>query len=340
MRTSHDIAELKSRTDCRALARAFGLSPDARGMVRCFVSPQSHSNGDRTPSCSLRSDGFRCFGCGESGDAFDLVRAIRGCDFRTAVDAVREFNGSTPAHGSRQQRGTKPRRVPPPRAELRSLWESAMSVASVPEVGAWLRERRGIDPYAVEEFDLARAIPLHATVPRWARFRGAPWPAAGFRLLVPCFDAAGNIVSMRARRITSEGPKEVPPTGHRASGVMAGPLARLLLAGRLLGDDETAAAELVAEVGIVICEGSTDFLSWGTCRSAGDESAPAVIGMYSGAWTQELADRVPDGTRVTIATDGDAAGERYACRVLDTLGARHRAGLVRIARWRAEGPNG
>lgn len=336
MNSSREISDMKSRTDCRALARSLGLKLGAQGMVRCFASPQSHANGDRTPSCSVRFDGFRCFGCGESGDVFDLVRAVLACGFPEAVSAVRGFTGGDVASRRRPPTVALRRAVPPPQSELNEIWRAGCPVGDVPEVAEWLRERRGIDPVAVEEFDLARALPADLPVPRWARFRRRSWPSCGLQLIVPCFDERGRLVSMRARRITGVAPKEIAPSGHRAGGLMADALGRLLLAGELLGDDRTAAAELVAEVGVVICEGATDFLSWATSRSGGDESAPMVLGLYSGAWSQAFADRVPHGTRITIATDDDPAGERYSQEIARTFATRQRAGLVTLARWRAK----
>jgi DNA primase len=44
-----------------------------------------------------------------------------------------------------------------------------------------------------------------------------------------------------------------------------------------------------------------------------------VLGIVSGSWTDELAQRVPAGTRVLIRTDADAAGDKYARRIAETL---------------------
>lgn len=51
---------------------------------------------EKTPSFFVieGSNRFRCFGCGESGDAIDFIRKIDGCTFR---DAVERLTGQHPA---------------------------------------------------------------------------------------------------------------------------------------------------------------------------------------------------------------------------------------------------
>jgi 5S rRNA maturation endonuclease (ribonuclease M5) len=67
---------------------------------------------------------------------------------------------------------------------------------------------------------------------------------------------------------------------------------------------------------VVIVEGEPDFLSW--CMRTEDP----VIGIGSGWWTQDFADRVPERAEVILRTHDDEAGERYAARVAETLGER------------------
>jgi DNA primase len=53
---------------------------------------------DRNPSASLNDEicRWRCFSCGESGDAVDLVVAVEGVDLRDAIDIINQrFGGET-----------------------------------------------------------------------------------------------------------------------------------------------------------------------------------------------------------------------------------------------------
>lgn len=73
----------------------------------------------------------------------------------------------------------------------------------------------------------------------------------------------------------------------------------------------------------VITEGEPDFLTavqrW---TSDANETSPAVIGLVAGAWDASLAARFPRGSRVTLWTHHDAAGDRYASKVNESLSAR------------------
>lgn len=323
------LQHLKEGTDARQLAERLGLTLYRGDLVRCFVSPESHAHGDRTPSCRVYSDGFHCFGCGAGGDVVDIIRAVRSCSFVAACRLLQELAGQ---HGVparlRRERAVRKRpsapAKPPLSDEVQRLWQVSRPVGEVGTVATWLEEDRSLDVVRVEDGDLARALSHHSPRPSWA-YRGE-------LLLVPTFDPDGRLVSVRFRRPRpGERPKELAPRGHRAVGVMSCPLGRLLLGRSVLGDGITPAADLVAEVGVVIAEGSPDFLTWATNWSFAQEDAPAVLGIYQGAWQQTFAQRLPFGARVAIATDDNAAGSRYAAHILQTLNGRPD---LRLFRWR------
>jgi DNA primase len=76
--------EVKKGVDIVSLFTSFGVHLEKKGkswMGRC----PWHE--DSTPSLSvdLEKGLYNCFGCGESGDAFDLVMKERGLDFPSAV---------------------------------------------------------------------------------------------------------------------------------------------------------------------------------------------------------------------------------------------------------------
>jgi hypothetical protein len=68
----------------------------------------------------------------------------------------------------------------------------------------------------------------------------------------------------------------------------------------------------------VIAEGVPDYLTvacvWGEW-----EYASATIGVISGAWSLEVAARIPDGCRVVIRTHSDKAGMKYRREVAESL---------------------
>lgn len=279
--------------------------------------------------------------CQDSGDVVAFVERRNGVGF---VDAARYLAGlvgeELPGRGARgPHQPAAPRRSPPrpppvyrrpPAAEVAALWAAAQPVTSDPEASAYL-ESRALCPATVEDRDLARVLPPGARLPRWTSCRGRSWAESGHRLVLPSYSATGRLESLRARllrppRVADE-LKALAPAGANVAGLLlADALGRRLFAG------EPDAVELVRRGGVWIAEGETDWLTLASAWSDGAEDAPAVLGLVSGAWTPELAARLPDNVTLQLATDADEAGERYACEVVATLAARMRAGLVKVER--------
>jgi 5S rRNA maturation endonuclease (ribonuclease M5) len=327
-----DIAAIKQALrDPIAVCRALGLEAGAKRQGGgIFVRCPAHD--DASPSCSVTrgADGtirVRCFGCSMAGDVFDLVAAVerldRRGDFRKVAERAAELAGvgATSSAPTRPAPPPPPPKPPPPVEEVRELWERCTPTCVDPEVSAWLRSR-AIDPAAVDAYGPARALPVGIDVPRWARYRGdapeaRPWNAIGYRCIVPLYDAAGELRSVRARQVGTprgDAPKALPPVGYGLRGLVMGcPLGSLLLA---LG-----AWPWWAERRVVVVEGEPDFLTW-AARGEGARTL-AVLGLPgAGTWTVELADRIPDGSTVIIRTDPDDAGDRYATEIATTLRGR------------------
>jgi hypothetical protein len=81
---------------------------------------------------------------------------------------------------------------------------------------------------------------------------------------------------------------------------------------------------------VVIVEGEKKLLQRLAIEGEGADSE-ALFGIVSGSWTQEIADRVPDGCRVVLRTDQNAAGLSYATKIARTLEARWRARRIELA---------
>lgn len=319
--------------DPYVLVDLLGLSDGRRSVVHqargVLIRCPWHE--DRTPSCSVRTarDGtisVRCHGCGETGDALSLVAIASGLDlrrdFRSVLRRAAEFAGRSLTglddRPSRAPRSPRPRRLIapaaerpyPPSDELAALLATTVDVSEVRRGSAMLL-RRGFDVERVDDTRLARALPIGAALPSWATYGGRPWTMTGHRLVLPVVDAVGVVRSVRAWRVT-EGttPKRLPPAGHRASGlVLADEFATAMLRG-------TYAARRV-----VIAEGEPDFLAavlgWGHVLAA-------KLGIWSGAWSDDVAARIPSGAEVLICTDADEAGDRYADVVWRSLRGRCR----------------
>ncbi len=318
-------------TDPDRLCKALGL---AKGSVKAAggLKVLCPSHDERTPSCSVTTgpDGtvrVKCFGCQLAGDGFVLVAAVAGLDYRrnfTEVmaqtaelvglqDAADEIRKGKPAAEGRplpDPPPPEPEKVYPPKLQVLVLWNDAGFVNEDAEASRVLVQRM-IDPDAVTVKDLARVIRTDQVLPRWARYRGAAeesktWLETGHRLLLPVYDAEGRQQSVRAWRLKNgDSPKRLPPSGHKATGLV---LANQVAVGLLQGKREPQR--------IIISEGESDYLTWSA------RGGVAVLGIYSGSWSDDFAKRIPLGSDVIVRTDLDEAGERYAKHIIGTLRGR------------------
>ena len=294
-------------------------------------------HGGRNPSFSVDTESLRwkCWSkCGTSGSALDYLNRgakVKGRAFKEAVARAAELAGVAMPDGTRaappRARPPAPVRTKPeppkrpPADELAELWGQAAPVTEDLEVLGWL-DKRGLDHWEVNLRGLARVLPPNGNLPQWAQFKGRPWNVQGYRLVVPVYGATGRMESVRVRSVLTElpksKPKALPPTGFTVKGLaMADELGRAVL--------ETGAFPSwwggdVPEVRIA--EGEPDFFTETLLWADNDPAAPAVLGMVSGSWTEELAARIPDGARVTLAVHNDDKGDGYAEEVRRTLAGR------------------
>ena len=196
--------------------------------------------------------------------------------------------------------------------ELDALWVAASGTPLDSPCRTWL-DMRKLDKKVVLDLDLARSLPDEADAVPWAkRWRG------GHRLLLPVHGSTGDMESLRGRWVLLKEPKTakgdtlgkaMPPkwgSGTMSGVVLANPVAVKMLRA---GFDEP--------ITLIVVEGEPDYLTWATTRPD-----LAVIGIWPGAWTQDIADRVPDGSTIIVRTDHDESGVRYAAKVVATLGSR------------------
>jgi len=81
-----DTTKLKA-INIKDIWQALGYElPRGNSNARCFGV--THKNGDRNPSMGLdtKTNRYKCFACGISGDGIELVKQARGLDFRGATE--------------------------------------------------------------------------------------------------------------------------------------------------------------------------------------------------------------------------------------------------------------
>ena len=336
------------------LAARLGLAVRDRHVVACLAcGARTRSGSDGRPGAVYRVGrvGWKCGHCGETGDGVQLAgwallgeRLERGSsrwgELRARVVAlgiVQDSEGPAP----RVRRGLTEAqalaatgRAPVVQvadeverdgatvAEVRALWERCLPAWEDDAVSAWL-VRRGLDPERLPT-SAVRALPA-GPVPGWARAAGYSW-SDGWRAILGGYDARGEMVTLRARWVL----KDEPPARLKAAAVKGAPAAGAVLACTLarqvLADGVPAWWPAGVPLRIVVVEGEPDFLTWCDPTAAGpseaDWSGPAVLGVWSGALTRALVDRIPDGVQVIDALHEDAAGRAYAAKLAELVGAR------------------
>jgi len=359
------IEEARSRSTVEDVADAMGLSVWSKGGARgfpCPEHPEAHADGRPTGRIVRGGSAFFCHKCGSGGDVVALVslcmfgeRAVRGDSFHAVRSWFADrgwcsaYGGGGGRRGARMAPTKAPERKeePPPSRtpseELAAFWGSCGPVEADGPVGRWLAARN-ISGEAVRTFDLVRSIPSKVDAPDWAGFQWTdretgeevrrPWGRAGWRLGLPCFDADGAMVAVRARWTgTRPAPgggweqtpppfsgKEVSPrgAGFCKGTVYACPVGRWLLRGRRGRIDEGAPA-LRWSGKVWVFEGGPAFLRFATApdRVTSDGQVDAMVGVWSGAWTAgreglALARRCKGAQGVMVATDDDPGGDRIA----------------------------
>ena len=328
-----DVAEIKyALCDPTRVLEALGMMGQGKArarqgggwMIRCPV----HEDG--SPSCSVQNKNgvilWKCWGCGATGDVLTLVAVANNLkiesDFKGVLLEAARLGGLwhlVEKLQGREPREPRPAFVPPPvvsepprewppREDVDALWSSCAATNDDAEVAAYLLSR-ALDPDVIDGRGLARALPQQGALPRWCVCRGGSWREAGYKLVIPVYDAKGDMRGVRVGRVVDgDGPKRLPPFGHKA--------------GELIMADEFGVAMLRGEIhpyNVVIVEGEPDFLSR---ASVANDPHGCTLGIWNGSWTSAFVDRIHIGARVALRTDVDKAGDKYAADITESLRRR------------------
>jgi len=303
-----------------------------RSSMSCpACSATKRGNRDRRLPASFGSLGWRCWVCGASGDALDVLAfVVTGSRLGSDRAQLETLRADLAARGLISDDDHRPaRRAPrrpappppppepppseswPPLNEVMAFYTAGRPISEDAEVVAYLEDR--YQDHAerlvalLDHLDLARVIP--DTPAPWARIFGKTWQQQGFRLMFPLVDATGQMRSMRVRRTTlgpSELPKALPPVGYGCRGLVLA----CDRAVALLRRDIPAAWPEGLLHRVTLVEGETDWMTHLILRKTPTD--PALIALYSGAWLPDHSAALPQGSILTIRTDNDEAGHRYA----------------------------
>jgi hypothetical protein len=312
---------LPSRADILARLNVSDVYPDVEFR---FVGPEwwrgpcPFHDGTRPDSFRVSTSTLNwwCMSeCQTSGSAFDYLMRRDGIDFAEAATRLAARAGlDSPKPRPVLPKASTTTVAHPDRFEVGILWTTSLPIAmhTVPVEATYLTNR-GIDIGRVEDSHLAGALPPGAELTWDIRDEdGTHIRPAGFSIILPLFDVAGDLRNLRCRP-----PWRVVKGMKAFSSSCTGLVLADAGAQQWLKGDNTMLAG-----GLVIAEGDIDFLKAATNFSDADESAPSAIGITSGGWTQAYADKVPDGTPVIFLDQGDKAASEFASRIEATLQGR------------------
>src|SRR4051812_19624019 len=278
---------------------------------------------ERTPSFTVSParGTFKCFGCGEGGDAISFVMKRDSIDFVEAIELLArrfavelEYEESSPEQDQKRARDERLRALLERAAEFysRVLWDS--------EAGAPAREylaSRGLGEKVCREFRIGYA-PGGGQLTGRARQEGYSQEellAVGLanrrgndyfqrRIVFPLADARARVRGFQARKLHDDDPLQAKYVNS--------PEGELFRKGDLLYGLDTARAQIAKEDRAVIVEGNTDVLA---LRQAG--FAPVVASMGTALTEAQLRELARLTKRLFLCFDADAAGQDATLRGME-----------------------
>jgi DNA primase len=278
---------------------------------------------ERTPSFTVSParGTFKCFGCGEGGDAITFVEKTENVDFVGAIEVLArrfgvelEYEQSSPEQDQKRKRDERLRALLERAAEFyaRVLWES--------EVGAGAREylaSRGLGEAACREFRLgyapggarlaSRALQEGCTQEDLldiglANRRGNDYFQR--RIVFPLTDRGGRVRGFQARKLHDDDPLQAKYVNS--------PEGELFRKGDLLYGLDLAKQAIAREDRAVVVEGNTDVIA---LRQAG--FAPVVASMGTALTDAHLRELTRLTKRLFLCFDADAAGQEATLRGME-----------------------
>src|SRR6476619_6251946 len=278
---------------------------------------------ERTPSFTVSParGTFKCFGCGEGGDAITFVEQTENVDFVDAIELLArrfgvelEYEESSPEQEQKRRRAERLRALLERAAEFyaRVLWDS--------ETGAPAREylaSRGLGEEVCREFMIGYA-PGGGQLTGRARQEGYSQEellAVGLanrrgndyfqrRIVFPLADARGRVRGFQARKLHDDDPLQAKYVNS--------PEGELFRKGDLLYGLDTARQAIAREDRGVVVEGNTDVIA---LRQAA--FAPVVASMGTALTEAQLRELARLTKRLFLCFDADAAGQDATLRGME-----------------------
>ena len=328
------LAEIKARIDLADLIAEYGVDLRRTGATAKACCP---FHKEKTPSFTVNSErGFyKCFGCGEGGDAFSFVQKMEGVTFLEAVRKLAERAGVRLEERFDPQAKARAR-LYQINQELAAFYRRCLLQTAEAQAARDYLQGRDLWGEPAERFGIGYAPDVRGALLEWAKRHGfapdelvaagvlAPPRAPGDayydrfhgRLTFPIHDPQGRVIAFSCRLL-----RESKHTGKYVNSPETDIFkkADTLYAFHLARPNIAKAVPRRA----IVCEGQIDVIR---CHVCGFPTAVASQGTAFTAEHVALLRRCADSADLVF--DGDKAGVKAAIR---TMGLFLAAGLpVRI----------
>jgi DNA primase len=321
------VARIKDESVERVKA-AMEILPLVEEVVRLRKSGSTYKglcpfHQERTPSFTVSParGTFKCFGCGEGGDAITFVEKTENVDFVGAIELLaRRFGVELEYEQASPEQELKRRRDDRLRALLERAAEFYGRMLWVSEAGAGARDyldSRGLGEEVCREFRLGYA-PGAARLASRALQEGYAQEellAVGLanrrgndyfqrRIVFPLADARGRVRGFQARKLHDDDPLQAKYVNS--------PEGELFRKGDLLYGLDASRQAIAREDRAVVVEGNTDVIA---LRQAG--FAPVVASMGTALTEAQLRELARLTKRLFLCFDADAAGQDATLRGME-----------------------
>ncbi len=282
---------------------------------------------EKTPSfCVNPQKGiFKCFGCGEGGDAISFLMKINNQSFNEVIkDLAVQFGIELPQFSGNSKQYTEDKK------QVKELLQKACdyyhnNLLTMPEAKAALSylEKRGITKEIIEEYKLGYSLKGYYDLQK--HFKSGFTPSitekAGLtvksekgdfidrfrnRIMIPIKDESGAIIAFGARAVeANQNPK-----------YLNSPDTLLYNKSRVLYGIDIAKEKIIQEDYVVIMEGYFDVIS---AQAAGLKNAVASCGTALTVEHVKLIAKYSKSRKIYLAFDTDSAGLKATKRSTDVI---------------------
>lgn len=325
--SSEFLDEVRSKNDIVDVASKY-ITLNRRGGSFWACCP---FHNEKTPSFSIKQDGqfFKCFGCGESGNVFNLVMKLENVDFYTAVEMLAKNAGlqmpSEKDNIAMQKLKYQRDRIYQVLKATTDFYHNNLLNSSTSAQKIYL-EKRQISPEMIEKFKIGASLD-YDELPRHLlklgfnpeemisagvvgkNERGNLYDFYGERLIFPIFNGFGDVVAYSGRAV-DEKPERAKYKNTPQTLVFN--KSEILFGYNFLRDLKK---EHMLDT-IIIVEGHIDVIA---CHQAGITN---TIGCMGTALTTQHARKIKQlADNVILCLDGDSAGNLATYKAIDTLKA-------------------